>query len=315
MKIYELRNNFNYPQFSKKGTSVFTQNTLRWTDNLKEETYYYDIDSSLSGKKNFNVDISLQNNHLILSDKACELFKKYGTLFDVQTKSKRKLFRGFFPNKCISDSSYLNLRTSDFYILDNGNISFSHIYFNEKIKDIKLEVFVIDNVLLTIYVTDEFKKKIEQKGLLGLDFILVYDSSLPVDWKFQVIKDGLDNPDYEDVIRKVYGFSGDVKDFDLYVTDKEVVEEQPFLELYEKYQSQISTISKDYPLITEYQVLCVLDKNLRDFIPYLKKFNQFLIDKNIFLKTKYIGMFPQIDIFEDGVMVGGRFAKGLKIKA
>lgn len=163
-------------------------------DKIKQEMYLYDITPALNGKKNFKFDVSLQNNHIILSDNACDLFENYGTFFDIKTASKRKFFKGFFPNKCVLDDSYLNLKTSDFKVLDSGNIAFSRVCFNKKIEDIDFELFVVNSVLLTIYVTDEFKKKIEQKGLLGLDFILVYDSSLPVDWKFQVIKDALNDP-------------------------------------------------------------------------------------------------------------------------
>lgn len=306
MKIYEIRNSHLLPQFSHRGNGCFYNDTYSWKDELKNKDYFYESEK-------FKTDISVQVNHLILSDSAKPYFEKYGSFFEIKTLSKRKKFIGFFPNKCIVPSSVLNLKLSEFREVANNRITYDKVVFNKSIETISYEFFVVDTVHKSMYVSEKMKEILES-SFLGLDFFLIYDSSVELDWKFQVIKDGLDNPDYEDVIRKVYGFSGDVKDFDLYVTDKEIVEEQPFLKLYEKYQSQISTISKDYPLITEYQVLCVLDKNLRDFIPYLKKFNQFLIDKNIFLKTKYIGMFPSIEYFDDGVMVGGHFAKGLTKK-
>lgn len=114
MKIYELRSNFDYPQFEGTRDCLFTRDTLSWTDKIKQEIYHYDISPSLNGKKNFKIDISLQNNHLVLSDTAFDMFEKYGTFFDIKTASKRKFFKGLFPNKCVLDDSYLDLKNKRF---------------------------------------------------------------------------------------------------------------------------------------------------------------------------------------------------------
>lgn len=41
MKIYELRSDFNFPQFVGKRDYHFAKDTLLWTDKIKQEIYHY----------------------------------------------------------------------------------------------------------------------------------------------------------------------------------------------------------------------------------------------------------------------------------
>lgn len=314
MKIYELRENYNYSQFFIVGSNYFYNNTLYWHDTLKNETYFYEMRKSSKGVRNFNIDISVQLNHLLLSDRAKPLFEKFGDFFDVHTESKRKKFTGFFPNKCIVSNSVINSKLSDSRIMENENIIYDNVFFNKKIEDIDWDSFVVSDVASTIYISDKMKELLEATGLLGFESRLVYDSDLSLNWKFDLIKDNLDCPNWGRIIREAYNFYGSLDDFESVVPDKELVEEQPFSEIYEQYKNDISSISDSYQYISKYHIKCALSKNLRDVTKKLSSFYSFLNEKGIFLKRRYIGLFPDVKMFADGVMIGGMFAKGLKIE-
>ena len=315
MKIYELKNNYDDFSHFIEMRDYFVNDTWEWNSPVLNKIYRHEMGRSNKNLKNFKLDVSRKINYLILSDRAKPLFEEYRTFFNIETDSKKKNFNGFFPNKCVIDSSFIDLRTSDYEVLEDGNLHLKNVFFLKNIENIDFELFVIEGQNSTIYITDKMKEKLERENLGGFSFNLIaYDSNKPdySEWKLNVIKDGIKEHKWSDVIRKVYNFNGSVDGFEKIVENKFLVEEQPFLELYEQYKDFLYIQDSEYPLITKYEALCAKNEKLLDKVNQLRLFFSFLREKDIFIKSKYSMLCPKVDFFADGAMVGGRFIKGLK---
>lgn len=295
------------------GESFFS-NTRGWKSSINQDKRFtYEMCKNNLGKKNFQLDISCEINHLILSKKAIALFASYGEIFPIFTESKKKSFFGFYPNKSVLDKDVINLKLSDYDVDIQGNYNWGRIIFNKNIEKSGMDFFVIDEKMSSFYVTEGFKESLYHHNLNGVEFVLEYDSDLPSDWKFEIIKSNLDNPVWGFFIREAYGFGGALKDFEEIVFDKDVVEEQPYLKIYEDYKDYLSISSEIYPNLSQYDVLCISNRELGDAVKKLNLFTRFLSEYKIFLKRKYIALCPSIEVFDDGVMINGRFIKGLTV--
>ncbi len=314
MKIYKLKNNYDDFSHFIEMRDYFVNDTWEWNSPVLNKIYRHEMGRSNKNLKNFKLDVSRKINYLILSDRAKPLFEEYGTFFEIETDSKRKKFVGFFPNKCIVSNELADLRISEYEISENGKLNLGNFFFKKEIESLDLDLFVVEGSSY-IYVTDNFKEKLEKEGLGGFSFnALVYDSSQEnyVDWKLKVIKEALESVKWGDVVRSAYKFNDDIACFEDIIKNRFLIEEQPFLELYEQYKDLIYLDDLDYPIISKYEVILAKNKNLLEQINRLRKFLSFLQEKNIFLKKKYRMLFPGVKYFNDGVMIGGHFAKGLK---
>lgn len=314
MKIYELKNNYDDFSHFIEMRDYFVNDTWGWNSPVLNKTYRHEMGRSNKNLKNFKLDVSRKINYLILSDKARKLFELYGTFFEIETDSKRKKFHGFFPNKCIVSNELADLRISEYEISENGKLNLGNFFFKKEIESLDLDLFVVEGSSY-IYVTDRFKEKLEKEGLGGFSFnAVVYDSSQEnyVDWKLKVIKEALESSKWSRIVRSAYKFNDDVTSFESIVENRFLVEEQPFLELYEQYKDLFYVDDLDYPTISKYEAVLAKNKNLLEQVNKLREFFYFLREKNIFLKNKYLVLFPKVKYFNDGAMVGGHFAKGLK---
>lgn len=90
-----------------------------------------------------------------------------GQFIDIKTDSKRKKFVGFYPLNPLPD--ILDKEKSDINIQAKNIILYNDIFFIEKnITDDYL--FSLSESYGNVFVTDKFKKIVEDSGLIGFDF-------------------------------------------------------------------------------------------------------------------------------------------------
>lgn len=321
MKIYEIKCDFdNFSHFYNNNSydDRFIRHSRQWEDEVNHNILYkYKMDRSDRGLRNFKLDVSINSNHLILSDRAISFLKetldKSGTFFEIETDSKRKKFTGFFSNKCIVPDSVINYKTTAWEIFNGERRVCGITYFNKTIENIELDLFVVSGIVYEIYVTEKMKDFIEANNFGGLRFDLAYDSELPMDWKFDIIKSHLDNAEWGEIICKAYNYYGKAEDFDSFVIDKEIIEEQPFIPFYEKDKECIDRYMESLTtglVLSEYHMSFMNSKAKRNNGEILGNFRNFLSTFEIHLKSIYLPLFPNIRVFDDGTMFGGHFFKG-----
>lgn len=132
----------------------------------------FELYRSDSGKLNYKMDIArFSSTIFIISDITINafngLFEKSGTILPIKTKSKRKKFFGFIPNKSFLSDDIINFHQSDWFY------GFSFRYFHDIVLN---QNAPIDNMLFsfnyskTIIVNEEFKNIVEKNNLQGFNF-------------------------------------------------------------------------------------------------------------------------------------------------
>lgn len=319
MKIYALECDFdNFSHFYDNNSyeNGFAKQSYFWHESVNHNIIYkYRMNRNNKGLKNFKLDISVDVNHLILSDKAVAVLKdildKSGTFFEIETGSKRKKFTGFFPNKCILPRSIIDYKTPGYKAVKKNKDNE-----NKTIENITSDMFVIDGVSFFILVSEKMKTLIEESGLGGVKFDVYYDSEIPRDWKFQIIKSHLDDSEWGEVIRKAYNYYGKAENFDDIIIEKDNAEELPFIPFYEQDKELImeERLNPTRGLaLTKQQMSFLQNKEIREERDVLRRFYQFLstFKINVDLKTDYMSLFSNIEVFKDGTMVDGHFFKGI----
>lgn len=124
-----------------------------------------------AGKKNYQFDFSSAlNPFFVISesalDKLGDILTPRGQVLPVITKSKKKKFFGYYPTNSLSDC--LNKEESIYREYPKGLIIEKPVLIASGITDEYL--FSIDEDISRVYVTDKFKKRVEETGLLGFDF-------------------------------------------------------------------------------------------------------------------------------------------------
>lgn len=179
-KVYKLKSDFeNYCHFQevyKNIDETFLDKYWEWQP-IDENTYEKVKLKLLEGdnrKKNYYMDVSASSGCglIIFSEKAVkylkEILESSGQIVPVITSSKRKKFYGFYPNKNIYDLSIVNLDKSEYRQAEKGKI-FHKIVLNSKYpKD--AYIFTIFDQPMYCFVTEKFKKAVEEAGLKGFDF-------------------------------------------------------------------------------------------------------------------------------------------------
>ncbi|MCU0070070.1 hypothetical protein N8H71_00625 [Pseudomonas koreensis] len=130
------------------------------------------LTASDSGKKNFQFDVSCALfPFVIFSEDAVEALSEHflaehGQFLPVITESKRKSFSGYFPidpvKKC------LDMERSKYREYPNGLLVEKAVLVAQHLPE--RNMFVIEEDIKRIFVTERFKEQVEQSGLKGFDF-------------------------------------------------------------------------------------------------------------------------------------------------
>lgn len=179
--IYQLKSNLHhYPFFTEiifDDKRSFFEQYANWKPftHPEQNLYCFELCASNLGTKNYQSDISVFSApYIIFSEKAINVLKhilteERGIFFPIQTASKRKKFIAFYPYKNKYPHSVINLDKSDVGYYENGTHQVYHTIFNNNINQ-NDPLFVVDGMMLSFFVNDEFKQLVEQHDLKGFDF-------------------------------------------------------------------------------------------------------------------------------------------------
>lgn len=132
----------------------------------------FEVESSDTGKKNFQHDISANTKpFFIFSENAVEALKDIletrGQFIPVITPSKRKKFVGYYPTNKIKGLVYLE--KSGNYDLDRPFFTDNLFFKKEVVFDEYL--FCIAESKNCVLITEKFKQRVVEAGLKGFDFV------------------------------------------------------------------------------------------------------------------------------------------------
>ena len=124
-----------------------------------------------TGKKNFQFDFSsMLSPFFVFSEIALnaleDILLPRGQVLPVTTESKRKKFFGYYPTNPLSDC--LDKEKSEYRIAEKGIIVDRPVLIANNITDEYL--FSIEESIRWVFVTDKFKQRVEEAGLLAFDF-------------------------------------------------------------------------------------------------------------------------------------------------
>ncbi|OCG57544.1 hypothetical protein A9G41_04350 [Gilliamella sp. Nev5-1] len=123
------------------------------------------------GKKNYQLDISgFTAPFYVLSERALEslsdIFLPRGQVLPIITASKRKKFWGYFPTNVLKDC--FNKEKSIYKQWPNGLMIEHVVLIADNITDEYL--FTIEEDIRRVFVTEKFKQRVEEAGLLAFTF-------------------------------------------------------------------------------------------------------------------------------------------------
>lgn len=176
----DLNNYSSFLQFNAGDESI-DRVGMRAKGNSLKNTYKeikVDLMPSDTGKRNYKFDISgALAPFIIFSEAACNELQNIllprGDLFSLITPSKRKKFLGYYSTNIIRGA--LDKNKSIYNKYKNGYVVTKPVLIKENITDGYL--FVIEEDNAHVFVTDKFKKEVEEIGLLGFDFSIKVDLS------------------------------------------------------------------------------------------------------------------------------------------
>ncbi|EIX9082195.1 hypothetical protein V6307_11045 [Serratia marcescens] len=124
-----------------------------------------------SGKKNYQFDLSSAlSPFFVISEltieKIGDILLPRGQVLPVETQSKKKLFWGYYPTNVLSGC--FDRENSLFREAERGLIVEKPVLKADNITDEYL--FSIEEDISRVFVTDAFKRRVEEAGLLGFDF-------------------------------------------------------------------------------------------------------------------------------------------------
>lgn len=176
MKIYKLRGNPSYnssfiEDLDYTDESIITKAMKqKWKPFLKYQPISLILRSNENGNKNYKFDFSSSLlPFCVFSEKAINAFGdilKSGQILDIITPSKKKIFLGFYPIK--SYSGVLDLNKSEYDRYPNGFRIYNFVLHKAKLPIDDL--FCIDESISEIFVTERFKKIVEDNQLNGFVF-------------------------------------------------------------------------------------------------------------------------------------------------
>lgn len=89
-----------------------------------------------------------------------------GQILPIISRSKKKKFFGYYPTNSLSNC--FNHELSDYIEYPNGLMIYKPVLISENISDEYL--FSIEEGINWVFVTDKFKQRVEEAGLLAFDF-------------------------------------------------------------------------------------------------------------------------------------------------
>ncbi|SHF25297.1 hypothetical protein SAMN02745781_01811 [Vibrio gazogenes DSM 21264] len=124
-----------------------------------------------AGKKNYQFDFSgALNPFFVMSDVALDqlsdILKPRGEILPVITESKKKKFFGYYPTNPLKGC--FDKEKSVYREYPNGLMIEKPVLTAENITDEYL--FSIEEDISRVFVTDKFKQRVEEAGLIGFDF-------------------------------------------------------------------------------------------------------------------------------------------------
>lgn len=131
-----------------------------------------ELHSSDTGKKNYKFDFSgFLSPFLIFSENALSvldfILTPRGQYLDIITSSKRKKYFGYYPTN-VYPKGILDLEKSVYSEYPNGLLIRKPVLIKDKIPDDYL--FTIEEDISRIFVTEKFRKLVEEHNLIGFEF-------------------------------------------------------------------------------------------------------------------------------------------------
>ncbi|EKO3627867.1 hypothetical protein M3926_001929 [Vibrio metschnikovii] len=123
------------------------------------------------GKKNYQFDFSSAlNPFFVMSESVvtalADILESRGQFLPVITESKRKKFVGYYPTNPLINC--FDKENSVYRVAANGLIVEKPVLITENITDDYL--FCIEECIRRVFVTEKFKQRVEEAGLVGFDF-------------------------------------------------------------------------------------------------------------------------------------------------
>lgn len=130
------------------------------------------------GKKNYQCDFSgALNPFFVISeqalDKLGDILKPRGEILSVVTESKKKKFFGYYPTNSLEGC--FDKKLSIYREYPNGLMIEKPVLIAKNISD--EYIFSIEEDISRVFVTDKFKQRVEEAGLLGFDFSIEVPTS------------------------------------------------------------------------------------------------------------------------------------------
>ncbi|HDY7619953.1 TPA: hypothetical protein RQJ82_002170 [Vibrio vulnificus] len=178
MRIYKLRSDtVNYSVFIEEipeGQNSIMQRSVqnRWKGfDDKYNPIVVSLGQSDTGKKNYQFDIcSFLSPFFIFSEMALEalgdILRPRGEVLCITTESEKKKFYGYYPTNPLSGC--FDRDNSIYKEYPNGLMIRKCVLKRSEIKDDYL--FCIEEDISSVYVTEKFKQRVLDAGLIGFDF-------------------------------------------------------------------------------------------------------------------------------------------------
>ena len=166
----------NYPEGDSSIMNKVMAKHWKPLDNYEPITL--ELTASDTGKKNYHFDISESlNPFIVFSEKSLhslsDILSSRGQLLKVITQSKSKDFFGFYPTNSILNC--LDKKSSIYREYPGGLAIRKPVLIEDQISDEYL--FTIEEDIRRIFVTEKFKNRVEEAGLLGFDFSVTIPTS------------------------------------------------------------------------------------------------------------------------------------------
>ena len=131
------------------------------------------LESNDYGRKNYQFDISAGTSPFyILSKKAAQVLapvlEPRGQFLEVITESKRKKFVGFYPVNPLYNC--LDMGKSKYRKFENGLMVDKYVLLSKNISDDYLFTLSCEESSTSVFVTDKFRRLVEDNFLAGFDF-------------------------------------------------------------------------------------------------------------------------------------------------
>ena len=178
MKIYKLKSNVtdfcsfieDYPD----GQESIMRRALDWewqSGGIDCSTVKLELRRNDFGKKNYEFDVSSAlNPFFVFSERAAneleDILSSRGVFLPVDTESKRKKFVGYYPINSLK--CCFNKNGSIYKEYPSGLMIEKNVLVLNNITDEYL--FSIEENVRDVFVTEKFKKRVEDSGVLGFDF-------------------------------------------------------------------------------------------------------------------------------------------------